>query len=97
MTRSLLTLGCFLILTLARINNYKHIENKIRRKNQSSTNIIKSNLIMKKFLNFEEYNAILLAINTSTDYVVYGKDKKKRILMNTLFNKLFSILRGMIY
>ena len=45
---------------------------------------------MKKFLNFEEYNTILLAINTSTDYVVYGKDKKKEFY-NTLFNKLFSI------
>ena len=45
---------------------------------------------MKKFLNFEEYNTILLAINTSTDYVVYRKDKKKEFY-NTLFNKLFSI------
>ena len=45
---------------------------------------------MKKFLNFEEYNAILLAINSSTDYVVYGKDKKKEFY-DTLFNKLFSI------
>ena len=43
-----------------------------------------------KFLNFEEYNTVLLAINTSTDYVVYGKDKKKEFY-NTLFNKLFSI------
>ena len=45
---------------------------------------------MKKFLNFEEYNAILLAINTSTDYVVYGKDKKKDFY-NNLFEKLFRI------
>ncbi len=45
---------------------------------------------MKKFLNFEEYNAILLAINTSTDYVVYGKDKKKDFY-NNLFEKLFTI------
>ena len=45
---------------------------------------------MKKFLNFEEYNAILLAINSSTDYVVYGKDKKKEFY-NTLFDKLFTI------
>ena len=43
-----------------------------------------------KYLNFEEYNTILLAINTSTDYVVYGKDKKKEFY-DTLFNKLFSI------
>ena len=45
---------------------------------------------MKKFLNFEEYNAILLAINSSTDYVVYGKDKKKDFY-NNLFEKLFTI------
>ena len=45
---------------------------------------------MKKFLNFEEYNTILLAINTSTDYVVYGKDKKKDFY-NNLFEKLFTI------
>ena len=45
---------------------------------------------MKKFLNFEEYNAILLAIDTSTDYIVNGKGKKKDFY-NTLFNKLFSI------
>ena len=43
-----------------------------------------------KYLNFEEYNTVLLAINTSTDYVVYGKDKKKEFY-DTLFNKLFSI------
>ena len=45
---------------------------------------------MNKFLNFEEYNTILLAINTSTDYVVYGKDKKKDFY-NNLFEKLFTI------
>ena len=45
---------------------------------------------MKKFLNFEEYNAILLAINTSTDFVVYGKDRKKDFY-NNLFEKLFTI------
>ena len=45
---------------------------------------------MKKFLNFEEYNTILLAINSSTDFVVYGKDKKKDFY-NNLFEKLFTI------
>ena len=45
---------------------------------------------MKKFLNFEEYNAILLAIDTSTDYIVNGRSKKKEFY-DTLFNKLFSI------
>ena len=45
---------------------------------------------MKNFLNFEDYNAILLAIDTSTDYIVNGKGKKKDFY-NTLFNKLFSI------
>ena len=45
---------------------------------------------MKKFLNYEEYNAILLAIDTSTDYIVNGRSKKKEFY-DTLFNKLFSI------
>ena len=45
---------------------------------------------MNKFLNFEEYNAILLAIDTSTDFIVNGRSKKKEFY-NTLFNKLFSI------
>ena len=45
---------------------------------------------MKKFLNFEEYNTILLAINTSTDFIVNGSRGKKEFY-NTLFNKLFSI------
>ena len=43
-----------------------------------------------KYLNFEEYNTILLAIDTSTDYIVNGRSKKKEFY-NTLFNKLFSI------
>ena len=45
---------------------------------------------MNKFLNFEEYNAILLAIDTSTDFIVNGRSKKKEFY-DTLFNKLFSI------
>ena len=45
---------------------------------------------MKKFLNFEEYNTILLAINSSTDFVLNGSTKKKEFY-DTLFNKLFSI------
>ena len=45
---------------------------------------------MKKFLNYEEYNTILLAIDTSTDYIVNGRSKKKEFY-DTLFNKLFSI------
>ena len=45
---------------------------------------------MKKFLNFEEYNAILLAIDTSTDFIVNGRSKKKEFY-NNLFNKLFTI------
>ena len=43
-----------------------------------------------KFLNFEEYNAILLAIDTSTDFIVNGRSKKKEFY-NNLFNKLFTI------
>ena len=45
---------------------------------------------MNKFLNFEEYNAILLAIDTSTDFIVNGRSKKKEFY-NNLFNKLFTI------
>ena len=45
---------------------------------------------MKKFLNYEEYNTILLAINSSTDFIINGRDKKKDFYDN-LFNKLFSI------
>ena len=45
---------------------------------------------MSKFLNYKEYNAILLAIDTSTDYIVNGRSKKKEFY-DTLFNKLFSI------
>ena len=45
---------------------------------------------MNKFLNFEEYNAILLAIDTSTDFIVNGRSKKKEFY-DTLFNKLFTV------
>ena len=45
---------------------------------------------MKKFLNFEEYNTIYKAIINSSDYCIYGIDKKKEFY-DTLFNKLFSI------
>ena len=45
---------------------------------------------MKKFLNFEEYNTILLAVNSSTDFIINGRSKKKEFY-DTLFNKLFSI------
>ena len=45
---------------------------------------------MKKFLNFQEYNAIHKAILSSTDFLVYGMDKKKEFY-DTIFNKLFSI------
>ena len=45
---------------------------------------------MKKFLNFEEYNTILLAVNSSTDFIINGRDKKKDFY-NNLFEKLFTI------
>ena len=45
---------------------------------------------MKKFLNFEEYNPIHKAILSSSDFLIYGRDKKKEFY-DTLFNKLFSI------
>ena len=43
-----------------------------------------------KYLNSEEYNTILLAINSSTDFVLNGSTKKKEFY-DTLFNKLFTI------
>ena len=43
-----------------------------------------------KYLNFEEFNTILLAIDTSTDYIVNGRSRKKEFY-NILFNKLFTI------
>ena len=46
---------------------------------------------MKKFLNFEEYNTILLAVNSSTDFIINGRSKKKEFY-DTLFNKLFEKL-----
>ena len=45
---------------------------------------------MKKFLNFQEYNTIHKAIINSSDYCIYGVDKKKEFY-DTLFNKLFTI------
>ena len=45
---------------------------------------------MKKFLNFEEYNTILLAINSSTDFILHVSNKKKDFY-NNLFEKLFTI------
>lgn len=45
---------------------------------------------MKKFLNFEEYNTILLAVNSSTDFIVNGSRGKKDFY-NNLFEKLFTI------
>ena len=43
-----------------------------------------------KYLNFEEYNTILLAINDSKDFLYHGLGSKKEFY-ETLFNKLFSI------
>ena len=45
---------------------------------------------MKKFLNFQEYNTIHKAIINSSDYCIYGIDKKKEFY-KTLFDKLFTI------
>ena len=43
-----------------------------------------------KYLTSQEYNTILLAIDSSTDFIVHGRSKKKEFY-DTLFNKLFSI------
>ena len=45
---------------------------------------------MNKFLNFEEYNAIHKAILSSSDFLIYGMDKKKEFY-DTIFNKLITI------
>jgi len=74
---------------LARINNYKHFKNKIGDSGQPSTNLIKSNLIMK-YLNSEEYNTILLAITQTREYQIKSIGSKKEFY-ETLFEKLFTI------
>ena len=43
-----------------------------------------------KYLTSQEYNTILLAIDSSTDFIVHGRSKKKEFY-DTLFNKLFTI------
>ncbi len=43
-----------------------------------------------KYLNSKEYNTILLAIDSSTDFIVHGRSKKKEFY-ETLFNKLFNV------
>ena len=45
---------------------------------------------MKKFLSFKEYNSIVSAIHSSTDFIINGESKKKEFY-DTLFDKLFSI------
>ena len=74
---------------MAKFDYYKHFENKIRRKNKPSTNLIKSNLIMK-YLNSEEYNTILLAITQTREYQIKSIGSKKEFY-ETLFEKLFTI------
>ena len=45
---------------------------------------------MNKFLSFKEYNSIVCAIHSSTDFIINGESKKKEFYDN-LFDKLFSI------
>tara|TARA_R100001163_G_C4982290_1_gene137969 strand:+ start:396 stop:584 length:189 start_codon:yes stop_codon:yes gene_type:complete len=45
-----------------------------------------------KYLNSEEYNTIVLAIHSSSDYIARGKQgKSKEQFYKTLFDKLFRI------
>ena len=45
---------------------------------------------MTKFLNAEEYNCVVLAIHSSSDYLARGQGSKEQFY-KTLFNKLFTI------
>ena len=45
---------------------------------------------MNKFLSFKEYNSIVCAIHSSTDFIINGESKKKEFYDN-LFDKLFTI------
>jgi len=45
---------------------------------------------MKKFLSYKEYNTIVCAIHSSTDFIINSESKKKEFY-ETLFDKLFSI------
>ena len=45
-----------------------------------------------KYLNSEEYNTIVLAINQYSGFVAHGgKGKSKEQFYKTLFNKLFNV------
>ena len=45
-----------------------------------------------KYLNSEEYNALVLAVNESSDFIAHGrKGRTKEQFYKTLFSKLFSI------
>ena len=47
---------------------------------------------MKKFLNFEEYNTIVLAIHQYSGFVAHGtKGKSQEKFYEILFDKLFTI------
>ena len=45
-----------------------------------------------KYLNSEEYNTLVLAVNESTDFIARGRQgRTKEQFYKTLFNKLFTI------
>ena len=47
---------------------------------------------MKKFLNSEEYNTLVLAVNESADFIAKGRQgRSKEQFYKTLFDKLFTI------
>lgn len=45
-----------------------------------------------KYLNSEEYNTLVLAVNESADFIARGRQgRTKEQFYKTLFNKLFTI------
>ena len=66
-----------------------HLKQELEQRTNQSTNLIKSNLIMK-YLNSEEYNTILLAITQTREYQIKSIGSKKEFY-ETLFEKLFTI------
>ena len=69
---------------MARINNYEHIKNKIRRKNKSSTNIIKSNLVMHDLNQLHKQIKHLELLNQDKDLLIKDLKSQNETLRKTI-------------
>ena len=69
---------------MARINNHKHIKNKIGRKNQSSTNIIKSNLVMHDLNQLHKQIKHLELLNEDQKLLIKDLKSQIEILRKTI-------------